>query len=406
MAKVAVGVSSSVAIYKACDLVRRLQEKGHQVQVIMTKNATKFISPRLFAALTGKPVLCDLWKTGEPGKIEHISLAGETELLIIAPATANLIAKIASGLADDFLSTFFLAVRCPVIVAPAMNEAMYLHPRTQANLEVLRNQGIQICEPERGSLACGEEGLGRLASVERILEMAEAELGISQKLKGKKVLITAGPTREPFDPVRFLSNRSSGKMGYELAAEASRRGAEVILVSGPTSLFPPSGVKVVRVETAAEMRDRVENYFGVADIIIMAAAVADFRPAQVLTEKWKKEAGVPHLELVPTADILSFISGHPLRPGKIVVGFAAETQNLEEAAKKKLAAKNLDLIVANNIAMPGVGFESDFNDILVLDRKGKKIRSGTKSKKEISRLILEAIEAYDENLTYKSSGAT
>ncbi len=404
MAKVVVGVSSSIAIYKACDLVRRLQEKGHQVQVIMTKNATKFISPRLFAALTGKPALFDLWKAGELERIEHISLAQETELLIIAPATANLIGKMASGLADDFLSTFYLAVRCPVIIAPAMNEVMYLHPRTQANLELLRGQGIRVCEPERGSLACGEEGWGRLASVEKILEMAEAELGISQKLHRKKVLITAGPTREPFDPVRFFSNRSSGKMGYELAAEACRRGADVILVSGPTSLFPPSGVKVVRVETAEEMKSQVENYLEVADIIIMAAAVADFRPAQVLPEKWKKETGTPPLELVPTVDILGFISSHPLRRGKIVVGFAAETRDLEKSAERKLTTKNLDLVVANNVAIAGVGFESDFNDVLILDRKGKKLRSGVKSKQEISRLIWEAIEAYDENLPRDSSG--
>lgn len=403
MAKIVVGVSSSVAIYKACDLVRRLQEKGHQVQVIMTRNATKFVSPRLFAALTGKPPLFDLWKRGGSEGIEHIKLAQETELLIIAPATANVIAKIATGIADDFLSTFCLAVRCPIIIAPAMNQAMYLNLRTQTNLNLLRSQGICFCEPEKGSLACGEEGWGRLASIERILEMVEAELGVAKKLQGKKVLVTAGPTREPIDAVRFLSNRSSGKMGYELAAEARRRGAEVILVSGPTLLDPPSGVKVIKVETAEEMKRQVEAFFDTVDIIIMAAAVADFRPAQILTEKWKKEAGAPPLELVPTVDILDFIAHHPLRQHKIVVGFAAETRDLEERAKRKLEAKNLDLIVANNVAIPGVGFESDFNDVLILDRRAIRWRSGVKSKNEVSRLIWEAIEEYDENLASKSS---
>jgi phosphopantothenoylcysteine decarboxylase/phosphopantothenate--cysteine ligase len=396
MAKVVLGVSSSIAIYKACEIVRQLLKRGHGVQVIMTKNATKFISPRLFEALTGNQVLVDLWKKTEAGRIQHISLASETELLVVAPATANVLAKMATGIADDFLSTFYLAVNCPVLVAPAMNEAMYLHPRTQANLELLRRDGVVVCEPGRGDLACGEVGWGRLAEVDSLVEMAERLLTSLQKWKGKKVLITAGPTREPLDPVRFLSNRSSGKMGYALAAEAKRRGAEVVLISGPTSLLPPRGVELIRVETAAEMKLEVERHLAPAEIIIMAAAVADFRPTEVWPEKWKKQKGIPKVELEPTEDILGFMAHHPLRPKKIIVGFAAETESLEEEARKKLEAKGLDLIVANDVSAPHVGFESDFNKVLILNKQGKRIESGVKSKQEISQLILEAVEAYLE----------
>ncbi len=396
MASMVLGVSSSIAIYKACEIVRSLQREGHQVQVVMTEKASKFISPRLFSALTGKPAMVNPWKNREVEKIEHINLAQQTELLLVAPATANIIAKMAHGIADDFLSTFYLAVNCPVIVAPAMNEAMYLHSRTQANLELLRRSGVYICEPERGSLACGEEGLGRLAPVEKIVAMALQLLARIEKWKGKKVLITAGPTREPIDPVRFISNRSSGKMGYELAAEAKRRGAEVILISGPTSLLPPSGVKVVPVETAEEMKREVESHFEEAEVVVMAAAVADFRPAATYEEKWKKQRGVPRIDFILTDDILGSLSRHQLRPKKILVGFAAETASLEEEARKKLEEKGLDLIVANDVTQPGVGFESDFNEVIILSRQGSRILTGRKSKREISQLIWDAIEAYRE----------
>jgi len=255
---------------------------------------------------------------------------------------------------------------------------------------------VVICEPGRGDLACGEVGWGRLAEVDSLVEMAERLLTSLQKWKGKKVLITAGPTREPLDPVRFLSNRSSGKMGYALAAEAKRRGAEVVLISGPTSLLPPRGVELIRVETAAEMKLEVERHLAPAEIIIMAAAVADFRPAEVWPEKWKKQKGIPKVELEPTEDILGFMAHHPLRPKKIIVGFAAETESLEEEARKKLEAKGLDLIVANDVSTPHVGFESDFNKVLILNKQGKRIESGVKSKQEISQLILEAVEAYLE----------
>jgi phosphopantothenoylcysteine decarboxylase/phosphopantothenate--cysteine ligase len=396
MARIALGVTSSIAIYKAGEIIRQLQKKGHEIQVIMTPRATEFISPHLFQALTSRPVLVDLFPEKASGRIEHIELARETQIFLVAPATANIIAKMASGIADDFLSTFYLAVNCPVVVAPAMNEAMYLHPRTQANLEELRRQGVVICEPERGALACGAEGWGRLAEVNKIVDLVESILESGQKWQKRKVMITAGPTREPLDPVRFISNRSSGKMGYELAREASQRGAEVTLISGPVSLPWPYKVKVIRVETAAEMKREVEKHFEEAEVAIMAAAVADFRPAQILPSKWKKEQGVPEIKLVATDDILSFLARHPLREKKILVGFAAETGDLEAAAKKKLEAKGLDLIVANDVSLPGTGFEADWNDVLILDRHGRRLRSGLKSKREISRLIFEAIEAYRE----------
>lgn len=396
MAKIVLGISSSIAIYKSCDLIRALQKKNHEVQVIMTSKATQFISPNLFRALTAKPVLVDLFKDKEVERLEHINLARETDLFLIAPATANIMAKMACGVADDFLTTFYLAVNCPVIVAPAMNEAMYLHPRTQANLAELRRQGVIICEPERGYLACGEEGWGRLAEIDKIVKMAQNILDSREKWKNKKILITAGPTREPIDPVRFISNRSSGKMGYELAAEAKRRGAEVILISGPTSLCPPYQAKVIRVETAEEMKNEVLKYFEEAAVVLMAAAVADFRPLEVLPSKWKKQAGVLKIDLVPTEDILSCLLAHPLRPKKIIVGFAAETENLEAEAQRKLQEKGLDLIVANDVSLPGIGFEADDNDVLILDRYGHRLHSGRKSKREISQLIFEAIEVYLE----------
>lgn len=396
MAKIVLGISSSIAIYKTCELIRAFQKRHHEVQVIMTSKATQFISPHLFRALTSKPVLVDLFNEREVERLEHINLAREADLFLIAPATANIIAKMACGVADDFLSTFYLAVNCPVIVAPAMNEAMYLHPRTQANLAELRRQGVIICEPERGYLACGEEGWGRLAEIDKIVNEAQNLLDSRKKWKNKKILVTAGPTREPIDPVRFISNRSSGKMGYELAAEAKRRGAEVILISGPTSLLPPYQVKFIGVETAEEMKKEVLSSFEEAAVVIMAAAVADFRPDEVLPAKWKKQAGVLKINFVPTEDILSCLLAHPLRSEKIIVGFAAETENLEAEAQRKLHEKGLDLIVANDVSVPGIGFEADFNDVLILDRHGHRLRSGKKSKREISQLIFKAIEVYLE----------
>jgi phosphopantothenoylcysteine decarboxylase/phosphopantothenate--cysteine ligase len=340
MKKIALGVTSSVSIYKAAEVLRGLQKKGFQVQVVMTRNATRLIAPQLFSALSGRKTIIDLFGDDYQDEIAHVSLADEISLLLVAPATANIIGKFASGVADDFLSTLFLAVRCPVLIAPAMNEAMFLHPQTQANIQRLRSSGVEFILPEKGYLACREEGWGRLAAPERIVDESLALLQMSERLKGKKFLITAGPTREPFDPVRFLSNRSSGKMGYELAAEALRRGAEVILVSGPASFEPPAEAELRKVETAEEMAGEVKRCFSRADILVMAAAVSDFKFASISSQKIKKQRAGQRLELVHTEDILTALKELRGRERKIVVGFAAETENVADNALKKLKEKN------------------------------------------------------------------
>ena len=310
----------------------------------------------------------------------------------MAPATANVIAKFAAGVADDFLTTFYLAARCPVLVAPAMNAAMYLHPATQANVRKLRAAGVDFVEPERGYLACREEGWGRLAPPATIVERGLGLLEKGEGLRGKTILVTAGPTREPLDPVRFISNRSSGKMGFELAAEARLRGARVILVSGPTSLFPPFGVEWRGVETAAEMLDEVTKSFAETDAVIMAAAVADFRPAAVSAQKIKKAAAPRAVELVPTEDILSALGRQPSRKDKLIVGFAAETENLEANARRKLEEKGLDLVIANDVSRPGVGIDAETNQVVVIDRLGGRQATGEMSKREVSGVILDRIE--------------
>jgi len=392
MKKIVLGVTSSVSIYKACEVLRGFQKKGIDVQVIMTSNAAKLISPRLFSALSGKKTAVDLFDDEASGRIVHISLAEEISLLVIAPATANIIAKMAGGVADDFLSTFYLAVRCPVLVAPAMNEAMFIHPQTQANIDRLQASGVEFVLPEKGYLACKEEGWGRLASPETIIDHGLILLAKGESLKGRTALVTAGPTREPIDPVRFLSNRSSGKMGYALAGEALRRGARVILVSGPTSLYPPLGVELRPVETAAEMAREVKKNLVRADIVIMAAAVADFRPSELSGQKIKKKEAPSALGLAPTEDILVSLSRTAGRTKKIIVGFAAETADVAANASKKLREKKLDLIVANDVSREGIGFDSDFNRVTILDRKGVAVESPTASKREISRLIMDRIE--------------
>jgi phosphopantothenoylcysteine decarboxylase/phosphopantothenate--cysteine ligase len=390
MAMIALGVCSSISIYKACEIIRGLQEKNFQVQVIMTKNAARLISPLLFSSLSGQKALLDLFDEQESARIAHVTLAREISLLLVAPATANIIGKFASGVADDFLSTFYTAVKCPVLIAPAMNEAMYLHPKTQENIRKLKSLGARFVEPEKGSLACGEEGWGRLASPQRIVEDSLKLVIKGESLKGKTVLVTAGPTREFLDPVRFLSNRSSGKMGYELAEEALRRGAEVVLISGPTHLFPPPQARLRKVQTAEEMKDQVLEHFPKADIIIMAAAVSDFRFAQSCEQKIKKEKLGEKVRIVPAEDILLRIGRRKGR--KILVGFAAETENILKNAAKKMRDKKLDLIVANDVSAEGIGFESDFNQVVIISPDGKKVESGRMSKLEISRIILDRIE--------------
>lgn len=390
MKKIALGVCSSISLFKSCEIVRDFQKRDFSVQVIMTKNASRLISPLLFSAITGFKAIIDPFCEEFSEKISHIELAREISLFLVAPATANMIGKFASGIADDFLSTFYLAVRCPVLVAPAMNEAMYLHRQTQENIQKLKRTGVRFVEPERGYLACGDEGWGRLASTGKIVEAGLKLMNKSQSLKGKTVLVTAGPTREFLDPVRFLTNRSSGKMGFELAEAAQRRGAEVILISGPTYLLPSTEVKFKKIQTAQEMGAEVARNFGRSDIIIMAAAVSDIRFAEKAAQKIKKQHIPEKIELVQTEDILKELGKKKKK--QILVGFAAETENMVNNAKRKMNEKNLDLIVANDVSKEGIGFESDFNQVSIISSDGKKVQSGKKSKWEVSEIILDKIE--------------
>jgi len=390
MAKITLGVCSSVSLYKACEIIRGFQKEKFQVQVILTKNASRLISPLLFSALSGQKALVDPFDEEYSDKIPHVDLAKETSLLLVAPATANMIGKFASGVADDFLSTFYTASNCPVLIAPSMNEAMYLHRQTQENIQKLRAMGVRFVEPAKGYLACKDIGWGRLAAPEKIVEEGLRLLKKSASLKGKTVLVTAGPTREFLDPVRFLTNRSSGKMGYELAEEALRRGAEVILISGPTHIFPPPEANLKKVRTAQEMEKEVVACFGQADVVIMAAAISDFRFAETSSQKIKKEKLAKKIDVVPTEDILQKLSSK--KGAKIIVGFAAETEDVVNNALKKMKKKNLDLIVANNVLDEGIGFESDFNQVSLVFPDGKTIHTEKKSKLEISQIILDRVE--------------
>ncbi len=389
MKRIALGVSSSIGIYKACEILRGFQKQGLQVQVIMTRNATELVSPLLFSSLSGLDTIVDLFDDRVTRTVGHVSLAREISLYCVAPATTNVIAKLANGVADDFLTTCFLAVRCPVLLGPAMNEAMYLHPQTQANFFRLKAQGVVFVEPERGYLACGDEGWGRLADPGKIVAEGLRLIQRTGSLNGKRVLVTAGPTREYMDPVRFLSNPSSGKMGYELAREAKGRGAEVILVSGPVSLIPPAGVRFHRVETASEMQAVVLREFPQADIVVMAAAVSDFMFKRRSPRKTGK-GDVPHrLEVLPTPDILKELGRKKKR--HFLVGFAAETDRTLAKARAKMKGKNVDLMVANTVG-EGRGFESDENRVHIITPSGKVHTTGTLSKREISLAILDEIE--------------
>ena len=388
---VALGVSSSIGLYKACEVVRGFQKAGIEVRVVMTSNAAKLIAPLLFSTLAGTKTIVDLFEEPETRKVQHISLAKEIALLCVAPATANILGKFAGGVADDFLTTLFLATRAPVLVAPAMNEAMYLHPRTQANIARLRALGVEFVEPAKGYLACGDEGWGRLAEPEAIVREGLRIVGRTESLKGKTVLVTAGPTREPLDPVRFLSNPSSGKMGYELAREAVARGAETVLVSGPADLVPPAGARTERVRTAAEMEKACLKVFPKADIVVMAAAVSDFRFKETKGRKAAKEEIGASLAVERTPDILALL-GRRKKPGQLLVGFAAETHDVLAHARKKLAAKNADLMVANLVG-EGVGFGTDENAVRIIARTGPAQETGTMSKREVSRVIFDRIEA-------------
>jgi phosphopantothenoylcysteine decarboxylase / phosphopantothenate---cysteine ligase len=390
--RIALGVSGGIAAYKAAELVRLLQDRGVRVQVIMTRAAQEFIRPLTFAALSGEKVITDLFGEGaqEPNiesAVEHIAVAQAIDALVVAPATADVLARFANGLANDFLSTLFLATTAPVVVAPAMNVNMWENPATQANLEKLKSRGVQVVSPDSGYLACGMVGAGRLASNEAIVTTVMKALGAGQDLAGETVLITAGPTREPIDPVRYIGNRSSGKMGYALAEAALRRGAKVILVSGPTALKPPSAAEFVPVQTAQQMREAVMQHFEQATVVIKAAAVADFTVRAVAEQKIKRN-GALNLALEPTPDILKEIATQKGR--RIIVGFAAETQNTLENARKKLESKSLDAIVLNDVSQAGIGFDSERNAVTILTR-AESINVPEMSKWEVAHRVLDAV---------------
>lgn len=370
--KIALGVSGGIAAYKAAEIVRLLQDRGIRVQVVMTSAAQEFVRPLTFAALSGEKVITGMFGSGSSSEaeqanvesaIEHIAIAQAIDALLVAPATADVLARFAHGIASDFLSTLYLATTAPVVVAPAMNVNMWNHPATQVNLKILRQRGVKIVEPGSGYLACGMTGSGRLAENEVIVAAVLEALGASQDLAGETVLITAGPTREKIDPVRYLTNRSSGRMGYAIAEAAVRRGARVLLVSGPTALTAPGAAEVTRVESAEHMRDAVLNLLPQATIVIKTAAVSDYRAKSASLQKIKREGPIA-LELEPTADILKEISLR--KQSQIIVGFAAETENVLENARQKLAAKQLDAIVVNDVSREGIGFDSDRNEVTII----------------------------------------
>jgi phosphopantothenoylcysteine decarboxylase/phosphopantothenate--cysteine ligase len=404
--RVALGISGGIAAYKAAELLRLLQERGLEVQVVMTRNACEFVAPLTFAALSGRKVITEMFGGPQGGAnvenaIEHMAVAQGIDALVIVPATANVLAKIAHGIADDFLTTLCLATKSPIIVAPAMNVNMWEHPATQNNVEVLRERGVKVLPPDEGYLACGMTGAGRLTSVQSIAQAVLATLGVSDDLSGECVLVTAGPTQEPLDEARYLSNMSSGKMGYALAEASRRRGAHVILVSGPTHLDPPAGAEVERVRTAEQMAQAVLRHFERATVTLMAAAVTDFRPAEVYPGKIRKQDGIPTLKLAPTPDILTMIAPRR-RPGQVVVGFAAETENLLANATAKLQAKRLDLVVANDILQEGAGFESDTNIVTLVFPDGRSKALEKMSKLDVAQRILDEVVAIRQDSGFRS----
>ena len=398
--RIALGISGGIAAYKAVEVLRLLQYRGLKVQVVMTRAAQEFVRPLTFAALSGEKVITEMFarEGGEPNlesAIEHIAVAERIDALLVAPATADILAKFANGIADDFLSTLFLATTAPVIVAPAMNVNMWNNPATQANLATLRSRGVRVVEPGSGYLACGMVGPGRLAENEAIVAAVLEVLGATQDFLGQTVLITAGPTREAIDPVRYISNRSSGKMGYALAEAALRRGARVLLVSGPTALKPPDGAELFSIESAAEMHQAVMAHAGEASIVIKAAAVADYRPKKISVRKIKRHdflrEGVPgyaEIELEPTPDIAAELGAR--KQDQIIVGFAAETENVLENARKKLVGKGLDAIVANDVSQPGIGMDSDRNAVTIITAS-EVVDVPEASKAEVAQRILDAI---------------
>jgi phosphopantothenoylcysteine decarboxylase/phosphopantothenate--cysteine ligase len=387
---IVLGVTGGIAAYKSAEIVRLLVKAEATVRVVMTKNAQAFITPLTLQTLSGNPVSTDTFNLTQESEIGHIRLADTADLILIAPATANMIAKLAHGLADDLLSTILLVARAPVVIAPAMNVHMYAHPITQENLKKLQSVGHRIVEPSEGELACGYEGKGRLADPDQILESVEAAL-TKKDMRGEHVIVTAGPNCEPIDPVRFITNRSTGKMGFAMARIAHHRGAEVTLVAGPTSLAPPSGVRFCAVRTALEMQQAVLEYYPRATMVVSAAAIADYRPARVALQKIKKQDGDFSIALDRNPDILAELGQD--KGNRLLVGFATETENVVQNAKRKLRAKNLDMIVANDVTQEGAGFAGDTNIVTLLDRLGRQESLPLMSKDEVAHAVYDRLFA-------------
>ena len=392
--RILLGVSGGIAAYKAVDVLRRLREQDAEVRVVMTRNATRFVTPLTFSALSGMAVLTNEFAEGDWGSMGHITVTDDLDLALVAPATANIIGKMAAGIADDALSTALMAADCPIIVAPAMNDRMYRNAVLQRNIADLRSIGVRFVDPETGVLACGANGQGRLASPESIMQAVVAALS-PKSLAGVNVLVTAGPTREPIDAVRFISNPSTGKMGYALAAAARDRGAKVSLVSGPSQLPAPQAIDLVSVTTAADMDRAVNDLAGRCQVIIMAAAVSDFRPSEASDRKIKKNSALLQIKLEPTSDILQGLGEKKER--RILVGFAAETDELVLNAREKLALKNLDLIIANDITVPGSGFAADTNKAIMIDRDGSVEELPGMTKAELAVRIIDKIVELKKN---------
>ena len=387
--RVVLGVGGGIAAYKAAELARVLQQRGCTVEVVMTAAAQQFVQPLTFAALTGRKVITGLWASNSPSDtlasaVEHIRVAEEHDTLVVAPATADLLAKFALGLADDFLSTLYLAFTGRVVLAPAMNTSMWNHAATRQNIDTLRGRGHLIVEPGNGLLACGTTGPGRLAEP---ADIATAVMNVRRDLEGETVIVTAGPTQEPLDPVRYISNRSSGKMGYAIAEAAAARGAKVILISGPVNINAPSGVTLVRVKTALEMREAVMRNLSQSSIVVKAAAVADYHLNNVPDQKVKKTATRFSLELDPTPDILAEVGEK--KTDQLLIGFAAETQNLIEEARRKLKTKNCDIVVGNLVNRENLGFEADENEAVLVTRKGDPVHLARAPKREIADQIFD-----------------